>query len=375
MKSTERGITNFCYAWKKNNIPALETGISLHGHTSHSHESLAFLPGAVKKAYILPYLLHKVEKRFAKNWNTELDYSLGYWTSPVPPEKAYALESKQIESYGFTPLVSITDHDEISACKDIVSLEWTAPYLSDIFHIGIHNLPVHKAGTIFKMLLSTADNSARTKDSHALIDALSEVAKHRESLIVMNHPLVDQGRIGHEIHASHIREFLKNNGEFIHALELNALQPHSVNRRVAVIGREWGIPFVAGGDRHGFEPNGAINITDAATFGEFAGEIRERKISTILFMPQYSHNLKLRYAKNVAAIMGKYPELGERARWHDRVFYQCPDGITRSLTEMTSPTSGLLNTANKLVGALKFVNRLVQPADILRSMRLDEMNF
>ncbi len=33
-------------------------------------------------------------------------------------------------------------------------------------------------------------------------------------------------------------------------------------------------PVISGGDRHGCEPNGVINLTAARTFSEFAQEVR-----------------------------------------------------------------------------------------------------
>ncbi len=346
-----------------------QTGVSLHGHTWHSLESLSFLPKTIEKSYILPYLTRRLEKRHLKKWQKELDYSQGYWISPVSPETAYMLETKQIKGHGLArAFVSITDHNEIAACKDIISLEWTAPHAGTAFHVGIHNLPAQKAPHLLEMLRATTA-LARSGDHSALHEALRAVSAFPETLVVLNHPLVDQGRIGHEMHASLVREFLGLHGRFIHALELNALQPKRVNRRVVLIAKERGLPLISGGDRHGFEPNGAINLTNAPTFADFVHEVRYEKKSEILFMPQYRESVALRYAKNVEVIMAKYPALGPRARWHDRVFYTAPDGVTRSLTEMMGKRSRSVRTVNWLVRTLKIVNSIAEPLTPVFSIR------
>lgn len=353
------GGTTLHYAWEDgDDNHGFETGVSLHSHTWNSKESLAFLPKTVKKTYFLPILLRRMEKHFRREWKTGFDYGRGYWTTPVSPEKAYAVERSQIESRGLAPLVSITDHDEISACKGIISLEWTAPYKNAILHIGVHNLPRKDAPRILEELRRTTAGPYRDK---AFRDALGGIAAIPDTLIVLNHPLVDQGRIGHKIHASLVKDFIKNHGARVHALELNTFQPWSVNRRVVTIARETGLPLVSGGDRHGFEPNGSINLTAAKTFAGFAREIREEKKSEVLFMPQYREAIALRYARSMEAIMADYPELGPRARWNDRVFYQCPDGITRSVTELAGERSGVVRTTNRIRETIGVINQLAKP--------------
>jgi hypothetical protein len=357
----------FYYRWKNDDEwRRFKTGISLHSHTWHSHESLAFLPVTVQKMYFLPRLLHWAENRYHKKWKYPFDYSLGYWTSPVSPQAAYQLEAKQITAQGLQPLVSLTDHDSVLAYKEIVpatplSLEWTAPYNGAVFHIGVHNLPPHEHSAV---VASLAAYTAQP-DPRALGEILATLHAMPDTLIILNHPLSDQGRIGFEIHATVVREFLANYGRYVHALEVNAMQSWDINRRVAAIANEQKFPIVAGGDRHGFEPNGAINLTGAATFNEFAHEIRDDRRSTILFMPQTRRSLKLRYAENVRAIMDEYPELPGRIFWHDRVFYKCPDGITRSITEMSGEDPavafGAMSMAVSALGLVNFVARPITP--------------
>ena len=97
------------------------------------------------------------ERRAMERYGFKLDYAAAYWTPPLTPRLAFDLESKQIEKLGVAPLVSITDHDNITApmllrtvaaARHIpVSVEWSAPYFGpdggceQSFHLGIHNLP------------------------------------------------------------------------------------------------------------------------------------------------------------------------------------------------------------------------------------------
>ncbi len=349
---------HFYYAWKNGgHQKKFTTGVSLHGHTADSRESLAFLPVVIQQTYFLPSLLRVLEKNYRIQYKTKLDYAQGYWTSPVPTEAAYILEEKQIIDQGLMPLVSITNHDEISACKNIISLEWTAPYNQSVFHVGIHNLPKTKSAGLLKQL-----HRATEEHNNVLVrEALAAVAAHPGTLIVLNHPLTDQGRIGQSMLAELAEDFMTYCKPYIHALEINALQPWAVNQRVIKLAEKWSLPLVAGGDRHGFEPSGAINLTNAKTFKEFAREVRDEKKSVILFMPQFRKSIAIRYGHEIEDIMATYPTLGKRARWHDRVFYMCPDGVTRSVTEMTGKNSRLLTRTKHIVTALELANLVAKP--------------
>jgi hypothetical protein len=363
--------TEFLYRWRKGGTPEtlpkkFTTGVSLHSHTWHSHESLAFLPNAIQKMYFLPVLLRWAERRYKKAWKGDFDYSKGYWTSPVPPAAARALEAGQIENLGLRTLVSLTDHDTLTAhaaapelSNDPISFEWTAPYKKAVFHIGVHNLPPADAPRAFESMQAYT-NDASHHDDDTLGNILMEVAALPGTLIVFNHPLSDQGRIGFEIHESRVKEFLAKHHRALHALEANALQPWDMNRRVATMAAQADLPVIAGGDRHGFEPNGAVNLTNAATFEEFADEIRKEKRSTVLFMSQTKRSLALRYAENVKVVMSDYPELTGRWSWHDRVFYHCPDGITRSFSEMIG-RSAALGAMDLAMGALGVATYAIRP--------------
>ncbi len=134
-----------------------------------------------------------------------------------------------------------------------------------------------------------------------------------------------------------------------------------MNRRVAAMASEAGLPVLSGGDRHGFEPNGAINLTNARTFTDFVHEVRDEKKSDVLFMPQTHRSLNLRYAENVRVIMNDYPELAGRQFWYDRVFYHCPDGVTRSFTELIGRHRYALGTMDLAMSALGLATFAIRP--------------
>jgi hypothetical protein len=360
-------LTKFYYAWK-GSFPKdqFSTGVSLHGHTWHSLESLAFLPGVAEKISPLRRIISWTEKRYERKWHESFDYAKGYWTSPVSPEMAYALEANQIKTLGLRPLVSLTDHDVITACEELVSqkhhdlptsCEWTAPYKDAVLHIGVHNIPAAEGSRIIEELRAYTAQP----DPQALKAILANINAFPESLVVLNHPLSDQGRIGFEIHEPLVREFLEASTGLVHALEVNALQPWRINRRVTKIADNLGLPIISGGDRHGFEPNGAINLTNAKNFPEFVHEIREEKKSSVLFMPQCRKSLIHRYAENVEFILGEYPDLPGRTFWYDRIFYQCPDGVTRPLREMINTHNRAVKATDAFVGFLGLANRAVRP--------------
>src|SRR5437879_2017621 len=86
------------------------TGVSLHSHTLHSLESLDFIYQAARYSTLLRWALRKAEARYYEQNGEPLDLRRGWWTPPLGPLEAYEVESGQITSFGFAPIVSLTDH-------------------------------------------------------------------------------------------------------------------------------------------------------------------------------------------------------------------------------------------------------------------------
>ena len=132
------------------------TGISLHSHTMHSKEYLGRLPSYIAKFPIGSYILEREIGRVHLYEGRIFDFKKVYWTPPLSPREAYELERGQIEKAGLAALVSLSDHDNVEAGKQLqlltersarspISVEWTVPYDRTEFHMGVHNLPASRA--------------------------------------------------------------------------------------------------------------------------------------------------------------------------------------------------------------------------------------
>jgi hypothetical protein len=276
-------------------------------------------------------LLRTLEERHRRNTGQDVPYHSFYWRPPLPPGAAYELEARQIrETLGLKPLVSITDHDNLDACTDLRSLnieapfshEWTVPYENTVFHIGIHNLPADDARPLFQEMARVTANPTPER----LLQVLRDLDGMRDVLVVLNHPLSNEVLTDFRTHVRLLRRFLREYGSYMHALELNGLQPGRHNRRVADMAAEIGLPVISGGDRHCVEPNANVNLTSATNFADFVDEIRREGVSRVLFLPQYRESTACRYIEFISQAVGTYPEFAGRQRWVDRVFKHTNDG-------------------------------------------------
>ncbi len=335
--------------WRDHSSPRqFRSAVSLHSHTLHSRENLAFIPRYTAGVPILSSAIRERQQRYRARHGREFDFSRAFWRPPLAPLEALRLERKQIEErLALDPLVSLSDHDDIQAGLALalvepnppVSLEWTVPFGPSFFHIGVHNLPREQAGTIAANLAEVTANPTRG----AIRDALAALHAFDETLMVWNHPAWDEARVGPLAHAQLLGQFLERFGEFFHALELNGLRPWSENRRVIAIGERSGHPLISGGDRHGLEPNANLNLTNAANFSEFVEEIRCDRHSDVLFMPQYREPQRLRMIETMVDILRDYPEFPEGRRgWRDRVFYEHVEGVPQPLSEIWPANAGWL---------------------------------
>lgn len=315
-------------------------GVSLHGHTNHSRESLGFLERFVEATPILVALTRDALRRYRELHGKKLDFSRAYWTAPISPHQAYAIEKGQIEnSLDLASMVSLTDHDDLEAGMALhdsaprhipVSVEWTVPFPPAYLHVGVHNLPPGDARNIMSALscYTAAPDESTLAGLFELLDQLPDV------LLVLNHPLWEMEPIGERAVRDMVRTFLACYGQWIHALELNGMRPWSENRLVLDMARNLNYPVVSGGDRHGQEPNALLNLTNAATFSEFVAEVRDGNACEIVAMPQYREPHNLRVLQVVWDVLRSQRGLcGEERRWTERVFFELTDGVPMPLSQ------------------------------------------
>ena len=312
--------------WREPEIAGkYQTAVSLHSHTNHSKESLLFIPAFAEKWAVLRWALKEQVRKSCR----PVDFSQAYWTPPLPPKLAFKVESNQIETdLELMSLVSLTDHDSIGAPSALrllpdpvripFAVEWSVPFEGAVFHLGIHNLPESQAHLIMDDLAAYTRNPSAPR----LLELLGALHEFPEVLIVFNHPLWDQHGLGLTTFLSTLDRFLQCHVEFLHAFELNAMRAWAENNGVIQLAAVWQRPVISGGDRHGCEPSGALNLTRAASFSEFVGEIRNDQLSHIVFMPQYAELLGIRFMQAVIDTIRDYPEhpVGSR-RWDERVFH------------------------------------------------------
>ena len=352
------------YLWRdKNASQGFRAGVSLHSHTNQSKETLDFLANFGNQYPIISPLLSRLERRSEALHGVRINYAASYWTPPMTPKLAFDLESQQIEKLDIASMVSITDHDTIqapmllrtvpSARQIPVSVEWSAPYGEQSFHLGVHNLPSARATEWMQTLKDYTANPSDARFTEILI-ALND---EPNVMVVFNHPLWDLYLIGAEKHEFLVNQFLQTNGAYLHALELNGLRHWDENRAVRRLAEMWNMVLVSGGDRHGVEPNANINLTNAASFTEFVHEIRRERKSHVLFMPQYAEPWKYRLLQSTIDAVRHYPEFPQGSRtWDERVYHPDSNGVMRPLSELW-PGGSAPRSMSGVIGLVQLMGR------------------
>jgi len=322
------------FAWREPQATdRFRTGVSLHSHTMHSEECLAFLPRHLHTAPGISQIVTYYERA------RHVDFARAWWTPPLSPASALSLEREQIAKLGLRPVVSITDHDNIQAGLALgitadasdtpISVEWTVPYERTILHLGIHNIPRGAAKSWMEIM---AQHTAKP-DASALPGLLHDFSGVPEVLIVLNHPYWLEEGIIEADHRPALDRVIRECAAFFDALELNGTRPWKENARVVDLARSMERPLISGGDRHCCEPNACLNLTNARTFSEFVSEIHAG-CSSILFMPQYREPMAQRVLEAARDILATYPEYPGRERWSDRIFYRDDDGVVRTVAQI-----------------------------------------
>jgi hypothetical protein len=341
-KGEEMARSSISYLWRDPKAQhGFRTGVSLHSHTNQSVEPLSFLAKFSAEYPAARILAEWLERRSPTKSGSSIHYASAYWTPPLSPRQAFDLEREQIENLGLESIVSITDHDSIHAPMQLstmpgsrqipISLEWSVPYDEQSFHLGVHNLPIARASQWMRDLAAHTANPTVSR----LIELLAALNAEPEVFVVFNHPMWDLYLIGRKRHQFLINEFLQKVGGHLHALELNGLRNWQENRATLRLAEKWNMQLVSGGDRHGLEPSANINLTHASTFTEFVQEVRRKRVSDMLFLPQYAEPWKLRMMQSAIDIVRYYPSFprGSRA-WDERFYHPNDAGAPRPLREL-----------------------------------------
>lgn len=308
-----------------------KTGISLHCHTQFSKESLDFIPFYAEKLPVINQFWKKEQAKYIEREGKAINFETAYWSPPLSENDVYSLECKQIESLGLNPIISITDHDEIEANLKIcehtpnevapISMEWTVPFETGFFHLGVHNLPKEQSAEITQTLLAYTfskeePNNERLTEIFAMLNEFPDV------LIILNHPMWDIEMAGEAEHKILLRRFINLHLKWIHAFEVNGFRSWSENKAVIELAGWLGIPLCSGGDRHGCQANTILNATNAQSFAEFADEVRNHKYTELIVMPEYNVPLASRQLQSFAEILNHYQHfpIGRR-QWFERVFF------------------------------------------------------
>jgi hypothetical protein len=321
-------------------LASFTTAVSLHAHTNHSREVMAIIPSYLDRIPVVAPLARLEMRAYERRHGRPVNFSKGWWTPPVAPEDVLDSESDQITRVlGLVPIVSITDHDSIAACLALqrtrasvpvpISFEWTVPFGHGFFHLGVHNLAPARA----RDLAARLGGYTRHPGSTPLAGLLAELNGDPRTLVVLNHPLWDLAGVGETEHRASLRKFVAQHGDDLHAVELNGYRSWRENSGVIELAKTFDLPLVSGGDRHGSAPNSLLNLTTARSFGQFALEIRIRRRSVMLVMPDYRRSLiarKLAVAGDATRHYPAYPP-GQRS-WTDRVSYES-EGVVRPLSD------------------------------------------
>jgi len=318
------------------------TGVSLHGHTLHSKESVKFIKRLTRESRVVRWVINRHFRTRSDSPSVEHELSRIWWTSPCSAGQALHLERTQIEEQlEVAPMVSLTDHDNLDAPMHLqlaarnehvpVSVEWSTLFGDTYFHIGVHNLPPKSAEEIFARM-----NVCKTDSRVELLDGLmDELAAIPGVLIVFNHPMWDQPGRGIKAHEQSVSEFIQRYKGRVHALEINGMRTCKENQKVVKLAEAVNLPLISGGDRHGLEPNATLNVTNASTFAEFADEIIRDGHSRVVIMPQYREPHFLRVIQGIGDVLGEHPDhsLGW-TQWSERVFRIQGDGIVCNFSQL-----------------------------------------
>jgi len=275
---------------------------------------------------ILAAFYRREQSHYAARKGMAFDFGRAYWLPPLPPEAVISSERKRVqEEFQISAIVSISDHDHISIVDPFPpSLEWSIVVDGVPLHLGIYNIPLHKASDISSKLLRQTE----PRDQSKITEVLTWLNEYKDILVVLNHPFADIGSRGPKRVKRAVVQFLRNTRGLTHALEINGDRPWRENREVALLAKGLGLALVGGGDRHGCSPNAILSLTDSLTLSEFVQELRNDKRSVVLITQEYTRNLAVRRLQSAVDFFRSCQDPHPAGQhWMNRVFFKTDEGL------------------------------------------------
>ena len=285
--------------------------VSPHNHSNHSIETMGFLNQVVQLSFMRP-CRGLLQAAFGLEAIENLNYEDVFYNSPLSVENVFQTEISNAADWGFKGAhLGVTDHDEVAgsielqrmhpeeALRNPVGEEISIHFDGYLFHIGVLGLPVNEAETLHLSLQSAARQDR--------LDDLFEMLRACGALVVFNHPLVPWGKdVGRAIPAV---ELLRHYGWAIHALEFNGMRSRNENDNVVQLAQQAGKPVIGGGDSHLLLASSVLSVTQAASFEEFAAEVKEGR-AVPLILPAFFAPLQWKLFLRVLYFMAHYRRIG-----------------------------------------------------------------
>ena len=341
-------IKNYTYRSCPQPAQEFAFAVSPHNHSCHSIENLASLNQVVKLWFMRPFR-HVLQWAFGLAPVRDLDYAEVYYRAPLTVEDVFLTESAGVAPLGFDGVhLGITDHDEVAGSVELLRKhpanahrtplgeELSIRFQNYLFHLGVTDLPESGVEETHASLQAAARAER--------LDDLFEILRASGCLVVLNHPLVPWSK--EKDSAPHrkipVEELLQRYGWAIHALEYNGMRGQKENDCVLELAKHVNKPVVGGGDSHLLLASSVLSLSQAATYRDFAAEVKEGR-AVPLVTPPYFAPLRWKLFLRVLYFIAHYRQIGHfrgepvRDLLADKAVFLDPAGVaSRGFLRLTS---------------------------------------